>query len=288
MPLITGNMANFVPEIWSKKLQTRFYSTTVLSDITNNDYEGEIRNAGDKVNIRIPPAITVADYDPMSPSITYEALGENVLELLVDKAKSYAFKVDDVLGAQSDINLINEATQDAAEKMKIAIDTQVLAAMSTAATTSIDLTDIGTDTTVTKNNVLDLILRAGQELDELSVPETGRWIVLPPSAITALKSSDLKDASLAGDAQSILRNGRVGQIDRFTVYSSNLLPSNSSSEKVAIAGTKAFMSFASQFVKTETIRLESQFGDGVRGLQVYGFKAVHPDAGVAITLGDNA
>lgn len=288
MPLITGNMANFVPEIWSKKLQTRFYSTTVLSDITNNDYEGEIRNAGDKVNIRIPPAITVADYDPMSPSITYEALGENVLELLVDKAKSYAFKVDDVLGAQSDINLINEATQDAAEKMKIAIDTQVLAAMSTAATTSIDLTDIGTDTTVTKNNVLDLILRAGQELDELSVPETGRWIVLPPSAITALKSSDLKDASLAGDAQSILRNGRVGQIDRFTVYSSNLLPSNSSSEKVAIAGTKAFMSFASQFVKTETIRLESQFGDGVRGLQVYGFKAIHPDAGVAITLGDNA
>lgn len=288
MPLITGNMANFVPEIWSKKLQTRFYSTTVLSDITNNDYEGEIRNAGDKVNIRIPPAITVADYDPMSPSITYEALGENVLELLVDKAKSYAFKVDDVLGAQSDINLINEATQDAAEKMKIAIDTQVLAAMSTAATTSIDLTDIGTDTTVTKNNVLDLILRAGQELDELSVPETGRWIVLPPSAITALKSSDLKDASLAGDAQSILRNGRVGQIDRFTVYSSNLLPSNASSEKVAIAGTKAFMSFASQFVKTETIRLESQFGDGVRGLQVYGFKAIHPDAGVAITLGDNA
>ena len=288
MPLITGNMANFVPEIWSKKLQTRFYSTTVLSDITNNDYEGEIRNAGDKVNIRIPPAITVADYDPMSPSITYEALGENVLELLVDKAKSYAFKVDDVLGAQSDINLINEATQDAAEKMKIAIDTQVLAAMSTAATTSINLTDIGSDTTVTKNNVLDLILRAGQELDELSVPETGRWIVLPPSAITALKSSDLKDASLAGDAQSILRNGRVGQIDRFTVYSSNLLPSNASSEKVAVAGTKAFMSFASQFVKTETIRLESQFGDGVRGLQVYGFKAIHPDAGVAITLGDNA
>lgn len=288
MALITGTMANFVPEIWSKKLQTRFYATTVLADVTNNDYEGEIRNAGDKVHIRIPPAIAVSDYDPMNPSITYETLGENTIELLVDKAKSYAFKVDDVLGAQSDINLINEATQDAAEKMKIAIDTQVLAAMSTAATTSIDLTDIGSATSVDKTNILDLILAAGQSLDELNVPETGRWIVLPPAAITALKASDLKDASLAGDAQSILRNGRVGQIDRFTVYSSNLLPSNVANEKVAVAGTKAFMSFASQFVKTETIRLESQFGDGVRGLQVYGFKAVHPDAGVAITLGDNA
>jgi hypothetical protein len=288
MALITGTAGNFVPEIWSKKLQTRFYATTVLADVTNNDYEGEIRNAGDKVNIRIPPAIAVSDYDPMNPSITYEALGENTIELLVDKAKSYAFKVDDVLGAQSDINLINEATQDAAEKMKIAIDTEVLAGMSASATTSIDLTDIGSATSVDKTNILDLILAAGQSLDELNVPETGRYIILPPSAITALKASDLKDASLAGDAQSILRNGRVGQIDRFTVYSSNLLPSNVAGEKVAVAGTKAFMSFASQFVKTETIRLESQFGDGVRGLQVYGFKAVHPDAGVAITLGDNA
>ena len=101
-----------------QKLQTRFYASTVLREVTSNDYEGEIRNAGDKVNIRIPPAIAIADYDPMSPSITYETLGENVIELLVDKAKSYAFKeVDDVLGAQSDINLINAATQSMTEKM---------------------------------------------------------------------------------------------------------------------------------------------------------------------------
>lgn len=288
MALITGNGANFIPEIWSKKLQTRFYASTVLSEVTNNDYEGEIRNAGDKVNIRIPPAISVTDYDPMNPSITYETLGENYLELLVDKAKTYAFKVDDVLAAQSDIALVNEATQDAAEKMKIAVDTEVLASMATSATSSLNVTDIGSYTDVTKDNIIELILAAGQKLDELNVPETGRFMILTPKAITALKSSDLKDASLAGDSQSILRNGRVGQVDRFTVYSSNLLPSNSAGERIAIAGTKAFMSFASQFVKTETIRMESQFGDGVRGLQVYGFKAVHPDAGVAMTLGDGA
>lgn len=288
MALITGTGANFIPEIWSKKLQTRFYASTVLSEVTNNDYEGEIRNAGDKVNIRIPPAISVTDYDPMNPSITYETLGENYLELVVDKAKTYAFKVDDVLAAQSDIALVNEATQDAAEKMKIAVDTEVLASMATSATSSIDVTDIGSYTDVTKDNIIELILAAGQKLDELNVPETGRFMILTPKAITALKSSDLKDASLAGDSTSILRNGRVGQVDRFTVYSSNLLPSNGAGEKIAIAGTKAFMSFASQFVKTETIRMESQFGDGVRGLQVYGFKAVHPDAGVAMTLGDGA
>ena len=192
MALITGNGANFIPEIWSKKLQTRFYASTVLSEVTNNDYEGEIRNAGDKVNIRIPPAISVTDYDPMNPSITYETLGENYLELLVDKAKTYAFKVDDVLAAQSDIALVNEATQDAAEKMKIAVDTEVLASMATSATSSLDVTDIGSYTDVTKDNIIELILAAGQKLDELNVPETGRFMILTPKAITALKESTVR------------------------------------------------------------------------------------------------
>jgi hypothetical protein len=31
-------------------------------------------------------------------------------------------------------------------------------------------------------------------------------------------------------------------------------------------------------VKTETIRLETTFGDGVRGLKVYGYKVVVPNA----------
>ena len=40
--------------------------------------------------------------------------------------------------------------------------------------------------------------------------------------------------------------------------------------------------FASQFVKTETLRLESRFGDAVRGLKVYGYKVVQPTAGVLL------
>ena len=53
--------ANFVPEIWSGKLQMKFYKSTVLSEITNNDWEGEIKNSGDKVYIRTIPTITISD-----------------------------------------------------------------------------------------------------------------------------------------------------------------------------------------------------------------------------------
>ena len=49
-----------------------------------------------------------------------------------------------------------------------------------------------------------------------------------------------------------------------------------------LAGTTHYATFASQFVKTETLRLESRFGDAVRGLKVYGYKVVQPTAGVLL------
>jgi hypothetical protein len=51
---------------------------------------------------------------------------------------------------------------------------------------------------------------------------------------------------------------------------------------MVMAGTKDFCSFASQFVKTETLRLEGSFGDAVRGLNVYGYKVTKPEAGVLL------
>jgi hypothetical protein len=38
------------------------------------------------------------------------------------------------------------------------------------------------------------------------------------------------------------------------------------------------LTFASQMTEMETIRSETTFGDIVRGLQVYGYKVVKPEA----------
>jgi hypothetical protein len=92
-----------------------------------------------------------------------------------------------------------------------------------------------------------------------------------------IKKSDLKDASLTGDSVSILRNGRLGMIDRFTVYMSHNL-SVSSGKFSIIAGHKMGFTFASQMTNMETIRSESTFGNIIRGLQVYGYKVVKPEA----------
>jgi len=220
--------------------------------------------------IRVRPTIAVNDYS-VNSTLSYQDLVDGMIELIIDKAKSYAFKVDDIDNAQADINIVNETTMDAAEQMKIAIDKQVLAAVYADATAAI------ASTQVTKLNVLDWIVDAGTALDENNVPDSGRFIVLPPWICGTIKKSDLQDASISGDGTSILRNGRVGQIDRFTVYSSNNVALNTGTYE-CIAGQKEAITFASQFVKTETIRLQDTFGDAIRGLNVFGFKVVQADA----------
>lgn len=276
----TGGAANFVPEIFSKKLQAKFYASSVLPMVSNTDYEGEISGQGDKVIIRTVPNVTVADY---TGTISYQDVTTSNIELLIDKAKSYAFKVDDILRAQSDIQYWNEASKDASESMRIAVETDFLANVVTGATSTVD------DGAVTASTILDAVLEAARRMDELNIPDSDRFIVLPPWAIEMLKKSDLKLAYLTGDSTSPIRNGVVGNIDRFKVMSSNLLSIDSSGgaddgKTFCLAGHPKFATFASQFVKTETVRLESTFGDGVRGLKVYGYKVVTPDCGVLLKL----
>jgi P22 coat protein - gene protein 5 len=271
-----SNLANgnFIPEVWSMKLQAKFYNVSCLDQVTNHDHEGEIKGQGSKVYIRVRPTIVISDYT-VNSTLTYQDLADDKVELLIDKAKSYAFKCDDVDKAQSDINIINETTMDAAEQMKTSVEKGVFAAVYADATTQ------ATNTQITSATVLNWIVDRGVELDELSVPSDGRYLIVPPWICGMIKKSDLKDASIAGDGTSILRNGRVGTIDRFTIYMSNNLSGSGAAVGTPVhclAGTKHAITFASQFVKTETLRLQNTFGDAIRGLKVYGFKTEVPNA----------
>jgi len=269
----TTSEVNFIPEIFSKLLQAKFYKQSVLPAISNTDYEGEISGQGEKVVIRTVPAVTINDY---AGSITTQELTTAKVELLIDKAKYYSFKVDDVLAAQADISLLEAASGDASEGMRVAVETDVLANVATGATTT------GSQTTITASNILTSILSMSTALDNLNIPEEGRFIVLSPEFVSLLKQSELRQAYLTGDDTSPLRNGKVGMVDRFTVYQSNMLytpgSGTDSGYTHVLAGHPKAISFASQFTNAETVRMETTFGDQVRGLKVYGSKVVTPDA----------
>jgi hypothetical protein len=298
----TAYSGTFIPEIWSGKLIEKFYAATVLSAISNTDYEGEIKSFGDKVKIRTKPTLTIRDY-LAGGDLTVERPSAPVVDLLIDQGKYFATILDDVMKTQSDINLMSLWSDDAGQQMKITIDTSVLLGMLNQATATtnrgatagfisanINLGVTGTPLVLVSNSpaagevdVLDAILRLGQVLDERNIPEAGRWLVIPTWMATLIKKSELRQAYLSGDSQTMLRNGRIGVVDRFTVYVSNLLPAGVASglaagEYAVYAGIAHALTFASQMTQMETLRSERTFGTVMRGLQVYGFKVVDGNA----------
>jgi N4-gp56 family major capsid protein len=228
------------------------------------------------------------------------------LELNIDKGQYFSVVLDDVDAVQADVKLMDMFTNDATEQMKITIDTDVLNGVKAGAVSAnkgatagaisgnINLGSTGATRAISKTNVLDLILDMGQVLDEQDVPENGRWLVIPSWMAAMIKNSDLKQAYLTGDSQSPLRNGKLGMIDRFTLYVSNSLPNavdlgsdgatggtGGAADVRAwniLAGTRDAISFASQMNNVESIRAQSTFGNIVRGLNVYGYQVTKPEA----------
>ena len=284
-PQYTGN---FIPEIWSGKLIENFYDATVLSAISNTSYEGEIRNMGDTVNIRTTPEITVQTY-VKGQTLTVEQPDKAKLQLIIDKGEYFACIEDDIDEVQADVNMMDMWSKDASERMKIKIDTRVLTDMLTDVHASnkgtaagrisgnIGLGEAGSPISLSTSNVIGSIVNLGTVLDEANCPEGDRFLVIPAKVGGLIKQSDLKDASITGDGSTPLRNGRLGMIDRFTVYVSHNLY-KSGSEYSIIAGHKMGITFASQMTNMETIRSETTFGNIIRGLQVYGYKVVKPEA----------
>lgn len=304
----------FIPTLWSAKLNVKFYAASTFADICNRDWEGEISNLGDKVIINNIPSLTINDYT-VGGTLTYEVPTPNTIELAVDRAKYFGFQVNDVLEYQAKPDLMDMFSNDASEQMRMKIDSTCIYrtfngghASNRGATAGVKSSsyDLGTDTapvdlTVAGSGALDVILRLASVLDEQNIPDTGRWVVIDPATRLKLMGTNLAQAQFMGDDKSMIRNGLIGSIDRFKVYVSNQLPtaaagtatnwvSGDGSEtsvtstgtdlkrRAIIAGHTSAISFASQMTKTETLRNPTDFGDYVRGLQVFGHKVTKPEA----------
>jgi hypothetical protein len=290
----------FIPVIWSSKLNVKFYAASVFPAIANTDWEGEISNMGDKVIIQNAPSITINNY-VVGTNLTYEVPVPSTVELTINKGKSFSFQISDVLNYQSKPGLMDMFSNDASEQMRVAVDADGLlgvynggAAANKGATAGVKSAgyNMGTDAapvTLTPSNVLQKILEMASILDEQNIPESNRWLLIDPYTRVLLMQSNLAQAQFMGDAKSIVRNGMIGMIDRFTVYVSNQLPVAAAGQdflgqaqggalkrRAIVAGHKSAIAFASQMVKLETLRNPNDFGDLVRGLQVYGYAVLNP------------
>jgi len=251
-------------------------------------YEGLIKDYGDKVTISDQPDITISTY-VKGAKLDYEDPVPTSQNLDINQGRSYSFNIPKVDEKQSMIGFVDKWSDDAAKRLKINVETAIYAAIygdadsnnagATAGAISgdINLGVTGTPVALTTDSIITYILNMGVVLDEQNVPDEDRWLLLPSWACSRLKDSDLKDASLTGDGKSTLRTSRVGMIDRFNIYQTNLLYV-SGTETNIMAGHISALTFAAQLTENEIIVNPDDFGRRARGLLVYGYKVVKDTA----------
>ena len=315
-----GNLptGNFQAEIYSQKVLKFFRRASVVEDITNTDYAGEIENFGDTVRIMKEPTVSISAYTRGSV-VTPQDLADDEIQLTVDQAQAFAFKVDDIEERQSHVNFEALATSSGAFSLKRNYDKNVLQAMidgagikgaSGSVETDSSLGTSGTPHTMAGSDAGDeavqIIALMARHLDQADVPEENRWFVAPPRFYETLYKAGAKiaEVQVTGDNQSPMRNGMLTaqKVMGFTLYKSNALRQSADAttttdmvslsgvatgENIVLAGHMSSTATANSIAKTEVIRDPDSFADVVRGLHVYGRKVIRPE-GLVLGIVDYA
>ena len=278
-------IATFIPTIWSARLLAHLDKAHVYANLVNRDYEGEIKNFGDKVKINQIGDITIRDYTKGTPIADPEAVDGSGQLLEIDQAKYFNFAIDDVDQAQTNPKLMDDAMQRAAYGMNDVTDGYLAGLMAVGAENN--GSNLGNDTTPlvpTATTAYDMLVDLATDLTEKNVPMAGRFVVVPAFFHGLL----LKDQRFVGNGtdynKALIEGGEVGVAAGFAVNISNNVPNTTGTKYKIVAGTRQATSYAEQILKTEAYRPEKAFSDAVKGLHVYGAKVVNGRALSVLTV----
>ena len=296
-----GNNVNaFVPEFYSKKLLKESKEMTDFkNNMTNTDWEGEIKSAGDTVHISTPDLsmITIGEGVVPDTSNVYP----KQMTLTIDKSKSFQFKFNDIEQAQSQFNMLEGYMSAANEKMMVDVNRELeLAVLNDPDVPNVGGTTAVKVTSATINTFFNKIKRTLMGNKALSPSgfytfkgNSEQALQLAPVVTIGaglfeqlVNSTTLTHPTVQGD--DILYKGVVGQIAGMKIFVDTLLDgitnkdnatyfaNETAGKYVAIAGTKMGITFAEQYNKVEKLRDPQTFADIGRALYLYGYKITNP------------
>lgn len=272
---------NFIAAVWAARLLSNLHPNLVAAQpgVVNNNYQGDV-SAGNTVNINSIGPVTVGDYTKNADHSTPETLTDAQRQLLIDQAKFFNFQVDDIDKFQQVPKVMNEAMMEAAFSLANALDTFILGKYTDAAAGNA-VGSTGTPVAVDKTNAYTTLLQMAVNLTKANIPTIGRWVIVPPEFTAALLDDDRFVSFGTGENLSRLQNGVVGRVAGFDVLESNnvvQLTAGDAGKYKILAGSPLGITLAHQIEEVEAYRPERRFADAVKGLHVYGAKAVRPTA----------
>jgi len=286
-----------VPTIYDNKVLRSLKITSIVDEITNDNYTGMIKDRGDTVKIIKQPIVTVRPYARGVQLETQDIYDED-LSLLIDQGNYYRFALEDIEQIQSHIDWENTTTDAAGYALHNQYDSEVLTYISNQVSSVTTLGSSGTPVTVgygTGNNYTpyNVLNRLARLLDEQNIPDEGRYVVAAPAfwELIADEDSKLVEANVMGDSESMIRQRKLAtskMLAGFTCFKSNNTPSFSTSVPIVLAGHVDSVATASQVLKSRVLENQNAFGKVYDGVHVYGRKALRTNglAKAFVSLGN--
>lgn len=218
----TNSYSAFIPEIWSAKLNTMLEKDCVMLQCVNRNYEGEIKNQGDKVKIITPAAVEISTLD--TNSITYKELTPTSMDLVIDQKKFFAFKINDVAQVQSNADIMEAHLTNAKNAIEEVQDAYLLSMHANVDENNI----VGSDSApiaLSKSTIYEQFVKLAMKLKDANAVKAGKrpWVVINPLVESyLLQSTEFIGANNVAD--ETLREGAIGRIagmDRFSKYKLN-------------------------------------------------------------------
>ncbi len=260
-------ITNFIPEVWSARLQENLHKSLVFGALCSRNYEGDISQWGDTVHIPNLADITVRTYDPSQELADPDELSGTDVVLTIDHGAYYNFFLNDVDAAQSRADVMDSAMRNAAFRLAEDAESYILSAIRKDA----GIKKTGAVPTKEEGGIYALLIAIKNELDLKHVPRYGRKLIIPVSVEGQLLLDDhFIGASAAGEAR--LAEGAIGRAAGFDIFVSTDLTDE------VIAMIPDAVTFANQICRVDAYRPEKGFCDGVKGLNLCGCKVVLPNA----------
>lgn len=270
----------------------------------------EIKAYGDQVRISLPNAnaVTVAITNG-TKGVCPVAGGVSPTQktMAIDNIATFSLKFSDVDQVQSQFNLLDGYSALAMQKLGDLKDRQVMLQLIRTPNTN----SMGTPqapVAVTKDDIYDTLVDAKVALTEKGALSGDGFysfkgnqeeteFLAPVLTVTPriyglmLKSSQLTHPT--ANADEVITRGEKSMMAGFEIDVNTVLTSITEGDitgfdpvtmDIAIGCTKMAITYANQYTRVEKLRDPDCFADIVRGLELYGFAVIHPEAAVIMYL----
>jgi hypothetical protein len=266
---VNNTIRGFIPELYDASVYRTLEDNLVMKKICKAPIKAPIKDYGDTVYFTDLGDPTISDY---TGTLTAEDLKDSQVAMLIDKTKTFCFKVKDVDQLMANIDAKGSQTERAAYKIKDTVERDVFQNVGADANAGTPLT-----ATVTSANVISTVSELARQLYEQNVQESNMWMLLPPWMMLKLK--------IAGVSFSINEgvNGKGGMFWTkdlgFDTYITNTVynaGTQAAPVSTILAGSYQAIGFAEKMLKTRAIELSSARDTQLDGGIIYGYRVIKP------------